>query len=366
MQVLFIINAEVERRALMPVFDLLLSKNATCRILKTPFAVQCMRQHEAVFLDESSAKGFGSDFVISANPIQEHEFNGQRAAIHHGSMFGNNAWSLNIANHSDIYFGLSAHEYEYIQTYLKETFTPERFVASGNPANDPLLQYARADAASKDVIRQELGLRKKRTLMLSSHWTSLGNFRRFGTALIDALTWNFPDDEIICTCHPLLRLNPKNEFHIDKVIATPYFESDWLIACLQSKAAHNPNIKLNFDEANLGKLLSVTDVFIGDNSSLLAEASFFDMPLLANVGGAYFNQKISRLVAEDVHAFASVEELIGTLKSLERLDPDRIKTGKKIKELFMHNVGSAAQTIVETLTAIHLRAAGAPSPEASV
>lgn len=352
MRVLFIIYNEVARRALNPVFDFFVKNNVDCRILQTYFCERFASTHESVFIDTIAAKALDWDFIISANPIKKDEFDGMRAVIHHGSMFGNNAWSLNSAYHSDIYFGLSPYEFAYIKRHLKNDFSKDRFVASGNPANDHLSKYSGCNHATRSAAKKEMGLKEGRTILLSSHWTSLGNLRKFGTGLVDALIWNFPDDQIICTCHPSLLTNPKNEFRVGRNVATPHFDAQWLVRSLENKAKQHDNIRIMFDEPDSARLLAAADIFIGDNSSFLSEASFFDVPLFANIDGSYFDHSTYKVVSSDVHGFSNIEDLIGGISGIDRMEGADVKTGKNIKKLFLYNLGFASQTIFDSLVSM--------------
>lgn len=130
---------------------------------------------------------------------------------------------------------------------------------------------------------------------------------------------------------------------------TPNFDSTWLLSALQSRQSDRVRIVLN--EATSAELLSISDIFVGDNSSLLAEASFFGIPLLANNDNSYFDRQISDVVFSDVHQFKNIEELLAGLDICLGLESEKIKVGNLIKKLFMHNVGGATKAIYENLNA---------------
>lgn len=350
MQSLFIIDNEVSRRAITPVLDIFIKNGSDCRILANSFCTGIMKDYAARFIDPRDSVKVTWQFVISANPVKRHRLKGRLVSIAHGSMFGNSAWSLNRAFHADIYFGLSPHELPYIKRHLGDRFDENKFIATGSPANDKLIDFLNPDQNSKVKIKQTLGLTDRKTILLSSHWTSLGLLRRFGTGLLDAIAWNFPDHQIICTCHPGLLASPKSEFHINKIIKTPYFDARWLINSLKSKQSRQ--VKMILNEATPAELLHVSDIFVGDNSSFLAEASLFEIPLLACSAGSYFDKTISEIISSDTHQFKNIEELVGNLKAVGNSDQENIKTGDRIKELFMYNIGFSAEAIVENLDAM--------------
>lgn len=347
MQLLVIINNEVTRRAIKPVLDLLIANGIDPKILENPYCNGFMSAYSKNFVNLAFATKFKWDFIIASNPIDEHQFKGRRMVIHHGSMFGNSSWSLKSAYHSDVYFGLSPHELSYLKHHLKENFDSKKFIPAGNPANDHLVDLNKQNSILRTKKRSMLGLNDQKTILLSSHWTSLGNLRKFGTGLLDAVSWNYPDHQIICTCHPTLLKNPKAEFLIDKKIETPNFNADWIFKSIQRLKEKNTNVHLFFNDAKPTDLLYVSDIFVGDNSSFLAEASYFQIPLIANTDGAYFDKVVQNIVSTAVAEFSSIEQLIENLHFA--VHTDNVKYGENIKNLFLYNIGSSANTIYETI-----------------
>lgn len=347
MHVLFIINNEVTRRAIQPVLDLFMAQGIDSKILSNPFCEKFMPTYSRNFVNLSFAQNFKWDFLMSSNPLEREQFKGRRMVTHHGSMFGNSSWSLKSAYHSDVYFGLSPHELAYLKHHLKDKFDPKKFIPAGSPANDHLLALDKNNAPYLAEKRALLGLSDQKTILLSSHWTSLGNLRKFGTGLVEAVSWNYPEHQILCTCHPTLLKNPTAEFQINKKVETPHFNSEWIFKSLHQLKEHNPNIHLFFNDTQPTDLLYVSDIFVGDNSSFLAEASFFGIPLIANTEGAYFDPVVQKTVSSDVQPFKSVEQLLENLHFA--VNTDQVKYGKNIKELFMYNVGQSAKTIYDTV-----------------
>ena len=340
--VLFIVTNEVTRRSIEPVFDIFLENGFKCGVVANSYCVKHMQRYVNHFIGEKESRDLVCNFVVSANPIPLNAFKGRRVSIPHGSMFGNSAWSLLRAIHSDIYFGVSPGELPYIKRNLNDKFNDAKFFASGCPQNDYLINLINASQEYKSHQRELLGLNKK-TILLTSHWQSIGNLRRFGAGLLDALVWNFPNHQIICTCHPTILNSPKTEFRINQNVRTPHFDSKWLIQSLKSKASKQ--VKVILDEKKSSELLLLSDLFIGDNSSILIEASMFKMPLMKSNGGFYFDKKISEIVSLGTHGFGNIEELLGGIQFIETSNSTHIKTGKEICDLFNYNVGCSAMTI---------------------
>ncbi len=350
MSLLFIISDEVNRRSLLPVLDIFIQNEYECKILVNNYCMNFLKGYSKHFVNESDAMKLSWQFVISGNPIEKDKFKGRFVGVHHGSMFGNSAWSLYTARHSDIYFGLSPQELPFIKHHLKDKFNEDKFIPSGNPANDYLIDLSNSTPDLRTRKRKLLGLEDKRTILLSSHWTSIGNLRRFGTGLLDALIWNFPNHQIICTCHPKLLTNPKSEFLVDRPVKTPHFDAHWLVNSLKAKQSNQ--VKVFLDEPKSAELAFLSDIFIGDNSSLLAEASLFKIPLIRSIGGVYFDKTISKIISSATYEFENTEKLLETIKYVE--DPTQInkKMSEKIRELFIYNIGSSAKTIFDSLTSM--------------
>jgi UDP-N-acetylglucosamine 2-epimerase len=346
MNLLFIIDSEVTRRAVKPVLDLFIKDGNHCALLKNLYSVKYLTHYENFFIEESAAINFNYNFIISSNPIQKDKFKGIRISIAHGSMFGNNSWTLNRAMHSDIYFGISPDELLYLKHYLKNSFDERNFIAAGNPANDYLIKFSNLSSSLRKEKRILLGLDDKKTILLSSHWTSIGNLRKFGTGLLDAITWNFPEYQVICTYHPNIITSPKAEYRVNQVVNTPYFDASWLIDSLMSR--QNSNIKIIGSEIPPAELLFISDIFIGDCSSLVVEASYFGMPLIINNAGGGFSNTISKIISSDTNQFNNIEELIGILKYIDNKS-SVIKVGSKINKIFLYNVGSSAKTIFDSI-----------------
>ena len=350
MSILFIVNDEVSRRSINPILEIFILNKCKFRILENHYSMNFMKIYRGDFIEESDAINFSWQFIISANPIKKGKFKGRYVSIPHGTMFGNNAWSLNRALNSDIFFGISPHELTYIKHHLRDRFDECKFIPSGNPANDYLIELFNSNSATKTSKKKLFGLDDRKTILLSSHWTSLGNLRKFGIGLLDAIIWNFPDYQVICTCHPKLLTSPKVEFRINKTVFTPHFNANWLISSL--KARENNLIKVILNNTNPAELLFISDIFIGDNSSHLAEASFFEIPLIVNSKGSYFDKAIAKIVSSETHQFNNIEELIGNLSYIEDPNNSDIKVGRMIKKIFMFNVGSSARTIFDSLNSM--------------
>lgn len=347
MKLLFIIYDEVSRRSISPIIDLFFSNGDDCRILKNSFSVSNLSQYHRIFISESASLTSEWSFVVSSTLLEKDKYRGARVSIPHGTMFGNSSWSLSRALNSDIYFGISPYELAYIKYYLKEKFDSVNFFSAGNPANDHLELFRYPPLDLRTSIRKRYGLQDKNTILLSSHWTSLGNFRKFGVNILDAITSSFPDSQVICTCHPKLLTSPKTEFRIDKLLPTPDFVSDPLSASFLSR--QNSNVKVVFNLSNTAELLFISDLFVGDNSSLVTEASFFNIPLLLQCEGSFFDRTVSNLILSDTHQFDSLDNLIEQIKYIDRSDISQVRTGRKIKQVFLYNVGRSAKLVFDTL-----------------
>lgn len=347
MRILFIITDKTTENSLLPVLDLFIRNGYESKLLVNNYCINSLKCYSQQLVKEDDAMKVSWEFVISANPISKDKFKGRVVGVHHGSMFGNSAWTLFTALNSDIYFGLSPHELPFLKHHLKDKFNEENFIPSGNPANDYLIDILNSTSDMRTTQRNLFGLEEKKTILLSSHWTSIGNLRKFGIGLLDALIWNFPNYQIICTCHPKLLTNPKREFLVNQPSETPHFDARWLINSL--KAKQSEQVRVFLDGPKAAELAFVSDIFIGDNSSLLAEASLFNIPLIRSSGGFYFDKTISKIVSSASYEFENVEGLLGEVRYVDDTKQKNMKSSKKIQELFMYNLGLSAKTIFDTL-----------------
>ncbi len=353
-KILFVIHNEVSSRSVLPIVDQFILNGCVVKILIPSNMFKLCKLYSNLIFNEKQVFESEWDFIVSSNPLNKKIFKGKIISVAHGSMWGNSTWSLKMAFNSDVYFGISPQESIYLFENLRDHMLGIKFIPVGNPSNDYLkifpdrLSLKYSDAKSN--LKQRLGLDDRKVILIASHWTSAGNLRTYGASMIDALYWNFPDHQIIATCHPKLLTSPKSEFVTDKAIETPYFEADWIIKSLENKA--NSRVKIILDR-RIADLMFVSDIFVGDHSSSFIEAAYFELPLVLRNLNIYFDKNISSVVAQDAITFANLEQLIEGVRKAGQLKKYSENINLRIKELFHYNIGNAAQTIFEEIQKLH-------------
>lgn len=353
-KILFVIHNEVSSRSILPIVDIFVRYECACHVFIAANISELCKSYSNLMVDEKIVFDTEWSFVVTSNPLNKKIFKGKIINVAHGSMWGNNAWSLKMALNSDVYFGISPQEMRYLSEYLKTHLYGINFIPAGNPSNDYLKSFPdRSSSSHSDAkfnIKNQLGLDERKVILLASHWTSVGNLRTYGASMIDALYWNFPDHQIIATCHPKLLTNPKSEFLIDKAISTPDFDADWIVKSLKNRA--NSRVKVILDR-RIADLMFVSDIFVGDHSSSFIEAAYFELPLVLRNLNIYFDKNISSVVAQDAITFANLEQLIEGVRKAGKLKKYSENINLRIKELFHYNIGNAAQTIFEEIQKLH-------------
>ncbi len=342
MDSLFIINNEVTKRSLLPVFETL-KKNIKCYILSDDYSMNNLYSYSESFIEARDALKKNWFYVFHSDPVEKAIFKGLRVSLPHGAMFGNNSWTLRMFQGSDLYFGISPPELRYIRSHLGNNFPVKKFFAAGNPAHDKI--YDELLKRKKKII-EPVEANREKTILISSHWTSSGNFRKYGSGLIDALRFTFPRCKILVDCHPKIFENPKNEFRINRFFSTPNFNADWLLSYF--KSIENENIKIIKEKEDRWSAMGKADVFIGDCSSMVAEAARFKIPLIIQKDIKYFDSRIQKIVQADTYGFDSIEDLVAIVDAV-LFNNDRDDTGQYIRKLFSYNIGGVVTTVSDYL-----------------
>ncbi|MFO1121469.1 MAG: hypothetical protein U1F47_04000 [Hyphomicrobiales bacterium] len=134
--------------------------------------------------------------------------------------------SLKRALTGDVYCGFSPAEKLYIDQHLREDAKKFKFVMTGAPHNDRLHKFLGMSEVDRLSIKKKqllkLGLDgDKKTILISSHWSSSGNLRKFGGSIVEAICYNFPHHQVAASCHPKLWSNPQDEYSVVNGGLTP-------------------------------------------------------------------------------------------------------------------------------------------------
>lgn len=290
-----------------------------------------------------------SEHVLVTTHIPDEKYGLSNALyIHvpHGSAFGNNQtadYLVACYQASDIYCGISPAEEEYlIQKCGTIGNTSTKFIATGCPKNDIFYNYIVGSQEEKNriksEIKQSMGIPLDvAVIFIGSHWTSRGILRRFGTSLIQALSTVGDKVHIIQGAHPNLWNN-----HVS--IQT----SDWLYKSLcNERDKGSAMLSLGVSDA---KALLMSDIVIGDISSIAIEAALLEKPILLNIDkDSFLNEQIYKIYKGISVQFNGADDLLQAFLKGVNFPENREETFEKVKELFGYNIGNASKKIASTI-----------------
>jgi hypothetical protein len=281
--------------------------------------------------------------VTTHVPEERHGLNnGFYIHVPHGSAFGNNLtanYLLSCYQASDIYCGISPKEEEYIiQSNKNNQEKVNKFIATGCPKNDSFAEYISGSEQDrfqiKLKIKEEMNIDKDNAVIfIASHWTSRGILRRFGASLIQALSTLGDKIQIIQGAHPNLWNN-----HVSPQTST------WIYNSL-CKECNEDSIQLSLGVSD-AKALLVSDIVIGDISSIVIEAALLEKPILLNIDRDSFqSDQIYDIYKGMSIQFEGADDLLQTFINGAEFPKDREKTFATVKNMFGYNIGNASKQI---------------------
>ena len=270
--------------------------------------------------------------------------NGLQVYMHHGPGFGASGTGLPNAQNHDIFFGLSSSEGEYFDKLKPGVFHKKRaFFPVGSPKTDALVN----GNYSRDRVLSDLGLPDRPTILITSHWAKYSTLSVFLGQVFEKIAGSFEDYNIIQTGHPWLWTPNKN------------VNSEWaeqlrniLISVEQNhtNAFFSPSFPIE-------ALLSITDLLVADNSSVITMYNLLDRPIV------FFNSLEARRnkVGQDQvinlfigasHTFSNISEIEQTcLDALK--NPDEFADGRELlKNTFYANLGKSSSVAAKILSEI--------------
>lgn len=275
---------------------------------------------------------------------------GPVATISHGSMFGNSDFPMQRYEHADFILGLSNYEKSYIQRHKPEWLNTKQFIAVGNPKLD--YWHGKRDWESQERSNLRVRMRKhyglhpgQRVIVISSHWGSQGNLRRYWSGLIDWVCAFTTDCTVMVTLHPKLM----TQFDVSRsrhgeTVAIRRHNSSRMMAMLNDRQAKGA-IQLWLSRP-ISDLLAIADVVIGDRSSLLVEAACADVPILLSRQVEFADTEVAHHVESAVGIFEDFDELLVQLSDAFD-DPGAKKMARRqFTDLFTHTIGMASQNVL--------------------
>ena len=203
-------------------------------------------------------------------------------------------------------------------------------------------------AGLKKKIFKSIGFNpSKKTILLTSHWTSRSNHRLFHDKIAASIIRNFPNNQLIITSHPKLWQNPQIEYLINKRCKTPGFDTKFLkIAFERFSLKPNVNLQLNIDPIDL---LPFMEVCISDYSSVILDSVFFYIPTINRARGNMFDIEIEDLISNSGSTFLGLQDLNEKINNYLK-DPKMHKSGReKMVDKFIYNSGEATKRICDIL-----------------
>ena len=170
-------------------------------------------------------------------------------------------------------------------------------------------------------------------IFIASQWTSRGILRRFGASLIQALSTLGDKIQIIQGAHPNLWNN-----HVSPQTST------WIYNSL-CKECNEDSIQLSLGVSD-AKALLVSDIVIGDISSIVIEAALLEKPILLNIDRDSFqSDQIYDIYKGMSIQFEGADDLLQTFINGAEFPKDREKTFATVKNMFGYNIGNASKQI---------------------
>lgn len=354
MKILFVFNRATAAGAMFPVIEAL-SRREDVRVsivdrhhsqVETPGFVELLKRHRiplalAVlkkwhFIVSSTASIMPDLFLRDAIFL----------AAPHGPAFGNGPSdpTLSQIRHSrtDIMFGISRAEYEYVLRHEPKLSREKIFFPIGFAKSDELF--------SPSPDRQQLLRRFKlnpelKTILLASHWTRTGLLPSLGESIVSTIVNEFQDCNIIVTGHKLLWDTEWQRFKGSG--------SDGNFAArIEQICVQRENVRFLRPENEID-ILKVADVILSDNSSIFALACLADIPVvLFDPACVYFDPEVLRIYSEASLPFRDLAELIKLVQM--SLDSPHLKAPERerARNFFLANHGRATECFVNTLLAL--------------
>jgi hypothetical protein len=264
--------------------------------------------------------------------------NALRVYMHHGPGFGILGNKLAIIKQCDIFCGLSLIERDWFERLEPGIFNDKRlFMPVGFPKNDALYngEYDRA------ALLRQLGLPDRATILITSHWQTPSTLRRLNDAPFRLLAHAFPNHNVIQTGHPWLWQPNHN------------VPGEWQLALLEHMheiEATCPNAKF-IQTSDVEALLAITDLLVGDYSSVMTTYSLLDRPIV------FFNDPefsftipaLKQVFIDAAHTFERIEYLESSCVEALAHPAAKASGRANMRETFYANEGRSAGYMAEAL-----------------
>jgi hypothetical protein len=273
--------------------------------------------------------------------------NGPLMIIPHGSGFGiGGMYNQVLANSCDIYFGCAPGELDYFKQYGGDEFPADRFVPVGSPHTDALAGYANQGEASRRILKQEIGLDPDiPVILVTSHWTPDSILRTWGLETLAALEPLTAQYCIVQSAHRGIWDFPVYDTFradFDTYKEAKVFDSKTLYQELHTYCRNRSRVRF-LPDLDTWKMLAISDLLIGDYSSIITEYCVFDRPIVFSNRRDRFSEEINyQRYAAACGAADSPDELVDAVTRELASPEQRSNARKELADTFIWNLGNAA------------------------
>lgn len=266
-----------------------------------------------------------------------------RTATHismsHGAAFGVLDYMVTVAAqpHINLIFALSSHERKYFEEADLLDTASKLFFAVGCPKLDPLL----AKEFSRLEFMQRLNLRPDRkNILIATHFSEKSLLFSFRSNLLKALLPLEQEYNIMITGHPMIwQMQPTTGYNPPQIWEE--IES----------VANNAQYVRTIRTLSELPLLDAADLLIADHSSIVAEYSCLDRPMLLfdHPDMHFQDSAIKKLFLEAAASFVDVTNIGATCRFLLNNPSVHSEGRHRMTEHFFYQPGNSCKYIIELL-----------------
>jgi CDP-glycerol glycerophosphotransferase (TagB/SpsB family) len=265
--------------------------------------------------------------------------------IPHGVGFGNVEQNYNkfqyVSGQCDIYFGLSSHEWTYIESSLFKNAQIKKkiFIPVGSPKTDKLFKpkkYLISSAIDKEKIDKE-----KKTILIWSHWTETSLFEATKKDFVEEIVKKYHEKyNFIISGHGALWREDNGKIKNEKL---------W--EDLKKIEIKYCNVTVTRFVDDLNPLIEIADIFISDHSSFTIECSVKDKPIFFydHVDRVFNSKDVLYMFRNACYVFFSVDEALQQLEDVTNGHDTKRTQRQAFKEYFYSNPGQAADDVASVI-----------------
>lgn len=305
------------------------------------------------------AAGRRWDLVLAAdNQRGERVPDGPRVRLPHGGSYGLHGYGIVSLGRCDLFVATSEAQRVFLERHRHLTGATAPVVVGGHPRLDRLWRGRR----ERSEVLDGLGLDPARpTVAIASHWTPLGNLRRFGAALPRTILSVLPEANVVQAGHPNIWQRVRYDIADPRATLLSRalgklrrelrpFDYDGLFRDLEALASAEARFRLLPPDRTFDAL-AAADVLVTDWSSVTVEFTLFDRPIVLHrpPGFRAFDAGLEAAYLAASDPFSDLAEVGAALR--EALSaPGAKRPGRTaLRDLCLEYRGTAGKRIVEVL-----------------